>query len=61
MLNESKQPCAGCVFKELSCKLSISKELYDDVFRLWEETIKRVTKDNEPIIALDRFKNKYEV
>ncbi|GAH03471.1 unnamed protein product [marine sediment metagenome] len=61
MENKDEQPCAGCVFKELSCKPSISKELYEDVFALWDETYKRTAEDNEPQIALERFKNKYEV
>ena len=60
MENKNEQPCLDCGFKE-SCKPSISQELYDDVFRLWDETFKRTSANNEPIIALERFQNKYEV
>ena len=52
--------CEKCGF-EGDCKPSITQELYDDVYRLWDETFKRTKEDNEPIIALQRFKNKYEV
>ena len=42
-------------------KPSITKELYNDIYRLWDETFIRTKNNNEPIIALERFKNKYEV
>lgn len=60
MENKNEQPCVDCGFKE-NCKPSISQELYDDVFRLWNETFKRTSTIDEPIIALERFQNKYEV
>lgn len=57
----TEDPCNECAFKELGCKPSITQELYDDIFRLWDETFKRTRDNNEPIIALERFKDKYEV
>ena len=52
--------CENCGFID-GCKPSITQELYDDVFRLWDETYKRTVENKDPIIALERFKNKYEV
>ena len=53
-------PCEECGFKD-DCKPSITQEVYDDVKRLWDETYQRTKNNNEPIIALERFNNKYEV
>ena len=56
----NNEECNNCGFKD-SCKPSITQSLYDDVYRLWEETMKRTEDKNEPLIALQRFQNKYEV
>ena len=56
----SEEPCENCGFKE-NCKPSITQVVYDDIKRLWDETYQRTKDDNEPIIALERFNNKYEV
>ena len=60
MMPEDKDACIECAFKD-NCKPSITQEYYDDVKRLWDETYQRTKDDNEPIIALERFNNKYEV
>lgn len=58
MINE-KDCCEECGFKE-DCKKSIEAEVYDDALRLWQETYERSIANNEPSIAWDRFRNKYE-
>ena len=60
MNEEKSDTCEECGFKD-DCKPSITQEYYDDVKRLWDETYERTKEDNEPIIALERFNNKYEV
>jgi len=59
-MTEEKDSCEECGFKD-NCKPSITQVVYDDVKRLWDETYQRTKDDNEPIIALERFNNKYEV
>ena len=51
--------CEDCAFKG-SCKKLIDAEIYEDVRKLWDETIKRTIYDDEPLIAWQRFKNKYD-
>jgi len=53
-------PCSDCAFKG-DCKQLIDPKLYEDVFKLWDETFKRTSNNNEPIIAWERFKNKYDI
>jgi len=51
--------CKECGFKG-DCKKSIEAEVYDDALKLWQETYERSIANNEPSIAWDRFRNKYE-